>query len=65
MADLLSKQTKDFDLHLIEAFNEVMHLALHGYADAMNAFEQLEDPTQSRSLRRLVDLVRYRLVLPC
>jgi hypothetical protein len=40
-----------------------MNLALHSHADAMNAFEQLEDPTQSRPLRRLVDLVRYRLVL--
>ena len=40
-----------------------MNLALHSHTDAMNAFEQLEDPTQSRPLRRLVDLVRYRLVL--
>jgi hypothetical protein len=50
-------------LHLVEPFNQVMDLALYGHADAMNAFEQLEDPPQSRPLRRLVDWVRYRLVL--
>ena len=61
--DLFPKQAKDFDLHLVEAFNQVVDLALHGHADAMNPFEQLEDPTQGRPLRRLVDLVRYRLVL--
>ena len=40
-----------------------MDLALNGHADAMNAFEQLEHPTQGRALSRLVDLVWYGLVL--
>jgi hypothetical protein len=41
----LPKQPKDFDLHLIETFNEVASLILHDHTDAMNPFEQLEDPT--------------------
>src|SRR5262245_12281210 len=41
-----------------------MDLTLPGHANAMNPFEPLEDPTQGRPLRRLVDLVWYRLVLP-
>ena len=61
--DFFPKQTKDFDLYLVEAFNQVVDLTLHGHANAMNPFEQLEDPTQGRPLRRLVDLVWYRLVL--
>src|SRR6266850_6722455 len=61
--DLFPKQAKDFAAYLVEAFNQVVELALHGHADAMNPFEQLEDPTQGRPLRRLVDLVGYCLVL--
>ena len=29
----------------------------------MNPFEELEDPTQGGPLSRLVDLIRYRVVL--
>ena len=43
--DLFPKQAKDFDLHLVQPFNQVVNLALHGHADAMNPFKQLEDPT--------------------
>jgi hypothetical protein len=42
---MLPKQPKDFDLHLVETFNEVVNLILHDHADPMNPFEQLEDPT--------------------
>ena len=45
LAHFLPKQPKDFDLHLIETFNEVMNLILHGYADPVNPFKELEDPT--------------------
>ena len=41
----MAKQPEDFDLHIIEAFNEMMHLTLHRHLDTVNAFEQLEDPT--------------------
>ena len=41
----MAKQTEDFDLHIIEAFNEIMRLTLHRHADTVDAFEQLEDPT--------------------
>ena len=61
--DFFPKQAKDFDVYLVEAFNQVVDLTLHRHANAMNPFEQLEDPTQGRPLRRLVDLVWYRLVL--
>src|SRR6266540_4020514 len=62
-ADLFPKQAKDFNLHCIEAFNQVMDLALHGHAHPMTPFEQLENPTQGWPFCRLVDLVRQRLVL--
>jgi hypothetical protein len=43
--DLFSKQAKDFDLHVVEAFDEIMPLTLYRHADMVNAFQQLEDPT--------------------
>jgi len=42
-ADLIAKQPEDFDLHIIEAFNEIMHLTLHRHADTVDAFQQLEE----------------------
>ena len=45
LAHFLSKQPKDFDLHLVKTFNEVMNLTLYAHADPVNAFEQLEHPT--------------------
>jgi hypothetical protein len=45
MADFIAKQTEDFDLHVIEVFNEIMHLTLHRHLDTVHAFEQMEDPT--------------------
>ena len=50
-------------MYLVEAFDQVVNLTLHRHANAMNPFEQLEDPTQGRPLRRVVDLVWYRRVL--
>ena len=43
--NLLPKQAKDFDLPLVEPFNQVMDRALHGHAHPMYPFEQLENPT--------------------
>src|SRR5712691_1186515 len=57
------KQAKDFNLHVVETYNEVLELALHRHADAMNPFQELEHPTQGGSLGWLVDLVGERLVL--
>jgi hypothetical protein len=56
--DFLPEQAKDFNLHLIEPFNQVLNLALHRHSHAVNAFQQLEDPTSGRPLRGLVDLIR-------
>jgi hypothetical protein len=44
VADSCSKQTEDFDLHVVEAFDEIMHLTLSPHPDAVNAFQQREDP---------------------
>ena len=44
-ADLRAKQPENFDLHVSEAFNEIMRLTLHRHADTVDAFQQLEDPT--------------------
>ncbi len=61
--DLIPQQTKELDLHLVEPFNQVVDLAWHGHADAMNPLKPLEDPPPGRPRRRLVDLVRHRLPL--
>ena len=54
--DLFPKQAKDFHLHLVEPFNQIMDRALDGHADTMNPFEELEHPTQGWPRGRLVDL---------
>jgi hypothetical protein len=36
-----------------------MYLPLPHHADAVNAFQKLEDPAQGWPLSRLVDLIRY------
>lgn len=43
-ANRLPKQTKDVDLHIVEAFNEIMYLSLDGHPNAVNALQELEDP---------------------
>ena len=63
LTNLFPKQAKDFDLHLVEPFNQVMGLVLHSHADPMNPVEALEDPTQGWPLSRLVDLMGYGVVL--
>ena len=45
LAHFLSKQPKDFDLHLVETFNQVMNLTMHAHTDPVNSIEQLEHPT--------------------
>ena len=55
--DIFPKQAKDFNWHLVEPFNEVMDFPLHGHANAMNSFEELEDPTLGWSRSQLIDLI--------
>ena len=62
-ATLFPKQTKDVDLHVIESFKEIMHLTVYGHPNAVNAFQQLEDPTSGWRRGGVVDLVRHRLVV--
>lgn len=45
LAHFLPEQPKDFDLHLVETFNEVVNLILHDQTNPVNTFEQLEYPT--------------------
>jgi hypothetical protein len=45
LAHILPKQSQDFDLYLVETFNEVVHLTLYAHPDPMNPFKQLENPT--------------------
>jgi hypothetical protein len=44
LTDLCPKHAKDFDLYLVEPFNQVVDLAVHGYTKAVNPFKQLEEP---------------------
>ena len=64
MADLLAKEAKDFDLHLIQTRYEVSALAVNHQADALYPFQHLKHPPQSRTVRGVVDLIRDRLILP-
>jgi len=40
-----------------------MNLPLHYHADAVHAFQKLEDPAQGWPLRRLMHLIRYRCIV--
>ena len=62
-ANCFPKQAKDFNLHVVETYNEILELTLYGHADTMNPFQELEHPTQGGPLGWLVDLVGERLVL--
>jgi hypothetical protein len=62
-ADLIAKHTEDFDLHVIEAFHEIMPLILHRHADSVNAFQQLEDPPSGWRWCGLIDWVRPGLMV--
>jgi hypothetical protein len=61
--DFLPEPAKDFHLHLIESFNQVVNLALHRHSHAVHAFPQLEAPTYGWPLRGLVELIGYRFLL--
>jgi hypothetical protein len=43
--DWFAKLAEDFDLHVGEAFDEIMNLTVCGHPDTVNAFQQLEHPT--------------------
>ena len=44
MANLCPKQAKDFDLDVVEPFNQVLDLVLHRYLDTVNTVQELENP---------------------
>jgi len=43
-ADRFPKQTQDVDLHVVEAFHEIMPLSLDSHPNAVKTFQALEDP---------------------
>src|SRR5437763_17022985 len=52
--DLFPKQTQDFDLHLIQPFNQVVPLALDGHTDTMNPFEVSDHGVNSLKINGLI-----------
>jgi hypothetical protein len=64
-ADLFSQQTEDRDLHVVEAFDEIVHLLLPPHPHAVNAVQEREDPSSGWRRGGWVDWVRYRLVVLC
>jgi hypothetical protein len=62
--DPFSKQTKDLDRHVVQAFNDIVNLTLSEHTNAMNPFQELNDPPQGWPLRGLVDLVWHGCVIP-
>ena len=63
MADLLAKEVKDFDFCLIQTRYQVPDLTVDRHTDALDPVQHLKHPPQSRTARRLVDLIRDRFVL--
>jgi hypothetical protein len=48
--------------HLIEVSNQVVIVSLYEHTDAVNAFQELEDLTDGRQVRGLMNVVRQGLV---
>ena len=44
MADVLAKEAKDFDFHLIQTRYQVSDLTVNHQADALNPFQYLKHP---------------------
>jgi hypothetical protein len=44
-ANLLPKQTKDFDLQVVESFDEIIHLTLYGHPNTVNALPRAGRPS--------------------
>jgi hypothetical protein len=52
----------DITFHLIEFSNQVVIVSLYEHTDAVNAFQELEDSTDGRQVRGLMNVVRQGLV---
>ncbi len=65
VADLFAKEAKDFDLYHIQTCDQLLNLTCNLHPDTFDPFQHLEHPPQRRTVRRVVDLIRDRLVLPC
>ena len=58
-ANRFPKPTKDVELHIVEAFNEIIHLSLDGHPNAVHACQELEDPAYGWRRGGVVDGVRH------
>jgi hypothetical protein len=63
VADLLAKEVKDLDFYLIQTRDQVPDLTVDRHTDALDPVQYLKHPPQSRTARRLVDLIRDCFVL--
>jgi hypothetical protein len=65
VADLFTKEPKDFAFHLMQTREQVSDLTINQQADALHPFPHLPHPPPGRTIGRLVTLRRDRLVLTC
>jgi len=62
-ADRFPKQTQDVDLHVVEAFHEIMPLSLDSHANAVQTCQALEDPADGGRRGGVGDVVRPGLLV--
>src|SRR5881628_1743928 len=65
LAYFLPKELENLSSQGGKTLHDYFDVPLHGKGHAIDALEELEDPAESRSRRRLPDLVGEGLVLLC
>ena len=65
LAYVLPKELENFSSEVCEALNERFDVSVHRQGHAIDALQKLEYPAQSRSRRRLPDLVGQGLLVAC
>jgi len=58
LADILTKELKNLASQISEAYDDCLELVCNRKDHAVDAFQQLEYPTESGPLLRLTNLVR-------
>src|SRR5712691_12719302 len=65
LAYFLPKELENLSSQGGKTLNDYCDVPLHGKGHAIDALQELEDPAEGRSGRRLPDLVGKSVVLPC
>ena len=65
LAYFLPKELENLSSQGGKTLNDYFDVPLHGKGHAIDALQELEDPAEGRSRRRLPDLAGEGLVLPC